>query len=56
MHPEVIGCYLDGSLVDLLKKKVAVKLRNELEGLDAAEAAVLAFLQKRLEQNPPLAA
>jgi DNA topoisomerase I len=56
VHPEVIGCYLDGSLVDLLKEKVAGKLRDDLDGLDAAEAAVLVFLQKRLEQNPPLAA
>ena len=56
VHPEVIGCYLDGTLVDLLREKVAGKLRNDLEGLDAAEAAVLAFLQKRLERNPPLAA
>jgi DNA topoisomerase-1 len=56
VHPEVIGCYLDGTLVDLLREKVAGKLRNDLEGLDAAEDAVLAFLQKRLERNPPLAA
>ncbi|HET9274311.1 MAG TPA: DNA topoisomerase IB [Methyloceanibacter sp.] len=56
VHPEVIGCYLEGSLVGLLTEKVSAKLRNDLEGLDAAEAAVLAFLQKRLERNPPLAA
>jgi DNA topoisomerase-1 len=56
VHPEVIGCYLDGSLVDTLSEKVAETLRDELEGLDSAEAAVLAFLQKRLEQSPRLAA
>jgi DNA topoisomerase-1 len=56
VHPEVIGCYLDGSLVDTLSEKVASTLRDELAGLDSAEAAVLAFLQKRLEQSPRLAA
>jgi DNA topoisomerase-1 len=56
VHPEVIGCYLEGSLVGLLTEKVSGKLRNDLEGLDAAEATVLAFLQNRLERNPPLAA
>jgi DNA topoisomerase-1 len=56
VHPEVVNCYMDGSLVGMLAEKVAGTLRDELEGLDAAEAAVLAFLQKRLEQNPPLAA
>ena len=56
VHPEVIGCYLDGSLLDTLSEKVAKTLRDELEGLDSAEAAVLAFLQKRLEQSPRLAA
>jgi DNA topoisomerase-1 len=56
VHPEVVNCYMDGSLVGTLNEKIAGTLRDELEGLDAAEAAVLAFLQKRLEQNPPLAA
>jgi DNA topoisomerase I len=56
VHPEVVNCYMDGSLVGMLAEKVAGTLRDELEGLDSAEAAVLAFLQKRLEQNPPLAA
>jgi DNA topoisomerase-1 len=56
VHPEVIGCYLDGTLVEMLSEKVAKTLREELDGLDAAEAAVLAFLQKRLEQSPSLAA
>lgn len=56
VHPEVIGCYLDGTLVETLSDKVAETLRDELDGLDGAEAAVLAFLQKRLEQSPRLAA
>jgi DNA topoisomerase-1 len=56
VHPEVIGCYLDGTLVETLSEKVAATLRDELDGLDGAEAAVLAFLQKRLDDSAKLAA
>jgi DNA topoisomerase-1 len=50
IHPEVMQAYLDGAELAPLKERIEQDLRHELAGLDPAEAAVLAFLQKRLEE------
>lgn len=51
VHPEVLDAYLEGDLLQSLKREVETELREELEGLDAEEAAVLAFLRERLERE-----
>jgi DNA topoisomerase I len=48
VHPEVFNAYLDGSLLATLQDRVEENLRDELSGLRPEEAAVLAFLRKRL--------
>lgn len=48
IHPAVIDGYLDGSILQTLKKKVSKKLKEEVENLKPEEAAVLSFLQKKL--------
>ncbi len=48
VHPEILGAYLDGSLVESLKAEIEQELRAELSGLDPEEVAVLVFLQQRL--------
>jgi DNA topoisomerase-1 len=47
IHPEIMNAYLEGSMLDTFKKRAEQQLRN-IAGLSAEEAAVLAFLQKRL--------
>lgn len=51
VHPEIVGAYLDGSLVESLKAEIEEELRQELEGLEPEEVAVLAFLQQRLARS-----
>lgn len=51
VHPEVLDAYLEGDLLQSLKREVETELREELSGLDAEEAAVLAFLRERLERE-----
>ena len=48
VHPEIVGAYLDGSLVADLKQEIEQELRQELSGLEAEEVAVLVLLQRRL--------
>ena len=48
VHPEVLGAYLDGSLVESLKAEIEHELRAELSGLEPEEVAVLVLLQQRL--------
>ena len=49
VHPAILDCYLDGSLVEALKAEVERELREEVGGLTSEEAIVLAFLQRRLQ-------
>lgn len=49
IHPEIIDSYLDGTLAETLKERAEQELREELAGLDGEEAAVMAFLQRRLQ-------
>jgi DNA topoisomerase I len=51
VHPEVVNGFLDGELLAQLKRKVESELREEIEGLRPEEAAVLAFLQRRLARD-----
>jgi DNA topoisomerase I len=51
VHPEVIGAYLEGTLVETLKRRAQRHLAESLRHLPPEEAAVLAFLIERLEQE-----
>jgi DNA topoisomerase I len=48
VHPEVVDAYLDGGMVDVMKRRAEVELRGALSKLPPEEAAVLALLQQRL--------
>jgi DNA topoisomerase-1 len=48
MHPDIIKSYLDGTLLETLKRRAANSLRRSLHTLRPEEAAVLALLRKRL--------
>lgn len=50
VHPVILNSYMDGVTVQLLQKKSEKVLRDELGRLNAEEAAVLAFLQQRLQR------
>lgn len=52
VHPEVLNAYLDGTLVQVLQDRVERELVGRLQRLRPEEAAVLAFLQKRLATLP----
>jgi DNA topoisomerase-1 len=52
VHPEIVGAYLEGSLVESLKEEIEEELRAELAGLEPEEAAVLVFLRQRLNRAP----
>ena len=49
VHPEILSCYLDGSLIEHLRGEIKATLREELNGLTSEETAVLVLLLKRLE-------
>jgi DNA topoisomerase-1 len=48
IHPAVLETYLDGSLIEGLKKRTEKTLEDSLGNLRSEEAAVLAFLRERL--------
>ncbi len=48
IHPEIINAYLDGAMLDTVRKRTERELSGKLGALKPEEAAVLAFLQKRL--------
>jgi DNA topoisomerase I len=48
IHPEILGAYLDGSLIKQLTARSEKILRDDLSGLEPEEAAVLALLRSRL--------
>ena len=45
MHPEVVNCYLEGTLVKTLKQKIRKELRDDIAQLRPEEAATLVLLQ-----------
>ena len=51
VHPEVIGSYLDGSLMATLKDRADETLRDDLGSLRPEEAAVLGLLRARLARG-----
>ncbi|KAA2215251.1 DNA topoisomerase IB [Pseudoroseomonas oryzae] len=48
VHPEVLDSYLSGELALQVKREVEAELRDDLPALKPEEAAVLAFLRRRL--------
>ena len=48
IHPEVIGAYLDGSLLETLKQRAQEQLTQGMQKLAPEEAAVVGLLQQRL--------
>ncbi|MEP6686054.1 MAG: DNA topoisomerase IB [Verrucomicrobiota bacterium] len=50
VHPAVLETYLDGELIEGLKRKTENALAEKLDVLHADEAAVLTFLRDRLEK------
>jgi DNA topoisomerase I len=56
VHPEILGSYMDQTLIATVQGEVDRVLREDLAGLSAEEAAVLALLHARLrEGRPPVA-
>jgi len=51
VHPAIIEAYMDRSLVKTLKRQTEKELRATLHRLSSEEAAVLALLQQRMEQE-----
>jgi DNA topoisomerase-1 len=51
IHPAVLESYLDGATIEGLKQKTEETLEGKLDNLRAEEAAVLSFLQARLEKK-----
>ncbi|MDP9253517.1 MAG: DNA topoisomerase IB [Verrucomicrobiota bacterium] len=50
VHPVVLDSYLDGDMIEGLKQKTEEALSEKLEDLRAEEAAVMSFLQEKLEK------
>jgi DNA topoisomerase I len=48
IHPDVIGAYLDGTLMETLKQRAQQQLTRSVGKLRPAEAAVVGLLQQRL--------
>jgi DNA topoisomerase-1 len=51
VHPAVLQAYLDGALLTTLRNRADEKIATSLARLRPEEAAVLAFLQRRLVQE-----
>lgn len=51
IHPEILLAYLDGSMVETLRRKAEAELAAGLANLRPEEAAVVALLQRRLRQG-----
>lgn len=51
VHPAIIEAYMDRSLIETLQRRTEKELRGALHRLSSEEAAVLALLQQRMEQE-----
>ena len=51
VHPEIVNAYLDDGALAIMQVEVEQQLKSELQGLRLEEAAVLAFLNRRLEKE-----
>lgn len=49
VHPAVLETYLDGGMIDGLRRKTAETLEENVQDLQTVEVAVMKFLQARLE-------
>ncbi|MBC8007096.1 MAG: DNA topoisomerase IB [Prolixibacteraceae bacterium] len=52
IHPAIMECYLDGSMLDALQHRAEEGLLKGVHDLNPEEAAVLALLQQRLQRQP----
>ena len=50
VHPEIIDAYLDGSTIEVVERRAARVLSEDLHALEPEEAAVVALLEQRLRQ------
>lgn len=55
IHPHVLDSYMDGTLVETLKRRAERQISRWLRGLPPEEAAVLGLLQQRLTLEEKLA-
>lgn len=51
VHPTILNSYLDGSMLKTLRLRAEKALKEDIAELKPEEAAVLAFLQKRIAQE-----
>ncbi|MFN4087641.1 MAG: DNA topoisomerase IB [Alphaproteobacteria bacterium] len=51
VHPEIVAAYLDGTLLDMVVRRIEADLAGPILGLTGEEAAVLAFLEARLRRE-----
>lgn len=51
IHPVIFDAYLDRSLLEVVQRRTEEELKTALPGLPPEEAAVLALLQQRMEQQ-----
>jgi DNA topoisomerase-1 len=51
IHPAILNTYLDGSLLQMLRRRIDKEMRESLSHLRLEEAAVLALLQYRMKQE-----
>jgi len=51
VHPAVIEAYMDGTMLEVLREETRQELSDDIQSLSPEEAAVLAFLQERLQKE-----
>lgn len=51
VHPAIVEAYMDRSLLETLQRRTESELRSTLHRLSPEEAAVLALLQQRMQQQ-----
>lgn len=51
VHPAVIDAYMEGTMIDALREEARQQLAEDIHALSPEEAAVLAFLQERLQKE-----
>lgn len=54
VHPAVIDAYLDGTMLEALRRRTEQTLAGDLHALQPDEAAVVALLQQRLQSVAPI--
>ncbi|RSZ60753.1 DNA topoisomerase IB [Massilia atriviolacea] len=52
VHPAILEAYLDGTVLEAMRESTRRELVEDLHALQPEEAAVVAFLQQRLQQAP----